>query len=193
MVWYNSLRNGVNSMANIYDVANFFIQISNDNIDDQITNLKLNKLLYYAQGCYLARTGRPLFDGRIEAWQYGPVEPTIYNKYKKYGSAPITEVDKRCGVDTFEPDELDTLLDVMREYGQYTGGTLVSMTHKEGTPWSSACAANEREISQKSMLDYFQKHPIRTDKELFAKIPIVTELPKEWYDPAEDKIYEAYQ
>lgn len=49
-------------MANVYDVADFFIDVCNNSTDDQITNLKLNKLLYYAQGCHLARTGEPLFD-----------------------------------------------------------------------------------------------------------------------------------
>lgn len=180
-------------MANIYDVANFFIQLSNDSVDDPITNLKLNKLLYYAQGCYLARTGKPLFDGEIEAWQYGPVEPTIYNKYKRYGSSPITEVDQKCERDAFESDEFDALIDVACEFGQYTGSTLVNMTHQVGTPWSDACRSNKKEISQDSMREYFKAHPIRSDKELFSKIPVVTELPKEWYDPAEDKIYEAYQ
>ena len=54
-------------MANVYDVADFFIDVCNNSTDDQITNLKLNKLLYYAQGCHLARTGKPLFDDKIEA------------------------------------------------------------------------------------------------------------------------------
>ena len=48
-------------MATVFDVADFFIDIANMSEDDQMTNLKLNKLLYYAQGVFLARTGKPLF------------------------------------------------------------------------------------------------------------------------------------
>ena len=80
-------------MANVFDVADFFIQIANQSEDDQMTNLKLNKLLYYAQGVYLARTGRPLFDENIEAWTFGPVIPNIYRKYKVCGRNPIASSD----------------------------------------------------------------------------------------------------
>ena len=69
-------------MATVFDVADFFIDIANMSEDDQMTNLKLNKLLYYAQGVFLARTGKPLFDDDIEAWDLGPVVSCIYQKYK---------------------------------------------------------------------------------------------------------------
>ena len=76
-------------MADVFDVAEFFIQVANQSEDDQMTNLKLNKLLYYAQGAYLARTGKPLFENRIEAWDLGPVVPEVYHKYKVCGKNPI--------------------------------------------------------------------------------------------------------
>jgi uncharacterized phage-associated protein len=60
-------------MADVFDVAAFFVQMANLSADDQMTNLKLNKLLYYAQGASLARTGNTLFNDSIEAWPYGPV------------------------------------------------------------------------------------------------------------------------
>ena len=46
---------------------------------DYISNLKLQKLLYYSQGCFLALRDEPLFDSPIEAWTYGPVVPEVYN------------------------------------------------------------------------------------------------------------------
>lgn len=76
-------------MAAAETAAKFFIMLANQRDDDFITNLKLNKLLYYAQGAYLARTGRPLFNEQIEAWAYGPVVPSIYRKYKVCGKNPI--------------------------------------------------------------------------------------------------------
>ena len=79
-------------MANVFDVADFFIDIANKNTDDTLTNLKLNKLLYYAQGEYLARTGKPLFDDEIQAWDYGPVVPVIYYKYKRNNANEITPI-----------------------------------------------------------------------------------------------------
>ena len=53
-------------------IANFFLW------QEQITQMKLHKLLYYAAGWHLGFTGEPLFDEDIEAWQYGPVVPSIY-------------------------------------------------------------------------------------------------------------------
>ena len=53
---------------------------------DLMTNLRLQKLLYFAQGWHLARFGRPLFDASIEAWPYGPVVPEVYRAYKEYGA-----------------------------------------------------------------------------------------------------------
>jgi len=179
-------------MANVFDVANFFIDICNNRADEQITNLKLNKLLYYAQGCYLARTGNPLFDDKIEAWTYGPVTPNVYNKYKPCGKNLIQDVDDNYNSNAFSSDEIDSLVDVMREFGKYSGGTLVSMTHEVGTPWSLARSKGENEISQESMKEYFEKHPVPRGADALAKIPVVEKLPTDWYDPSEDAEWEAY-
>lgn len=179
-------------MATVNNVANFFIDVCNNSTDDQITNLKLNKLLYYAQGCHLARTGKPLFDDKIEAWKYGPVAPAIYHRYSVCGKEPIPSTDETYSSNVFSSEELDTLTDVMREFGKYTGSTLVSMTHKNGTPWSTAWMSGQSEISQESMKKYFEEHRIPYADELFEQIPAVDKLPADWYDPDEDAEWEAY-
>ena len=51
---------------------------------DTISNLKLQKLLYYVQGFHLASFGRALFEEDMIAWTYGPVVPEVYDAYKKY-------------------------------------------------------------------------------------------------------------
>ena len=63
---------------------------------DLITNLKLQKLLYYAQAWHLAHFGSPLFSDDIEAWQYGPVIKSIYQKYSKFGNQPIKVTNFDC-------------------------------------------------------------------------------------------------
>ena len=61
-------------MVHAIDVARFFINIANTiPTYDLMTNLRVNKLLYFAQGECLRRLGYPLFDDDIEAWTYGPV------------------------------------------------------------------------------------------------------------------------
>ena len=125
-------------MANVHDVAQFFIGLANEQANneqgDMMTNLRLQKLLYFAQGWHLARYGKPLFDDDIEAWQYGPVVPSVYNAYKQYGTGGIAGA--LPDTDAFTQDEFSLLLDVIREYDKFGTSSLVNMTHKTGSPWS---------------------------------------------------------
>ena len=178
-------------MANVFNVADLFIQLANQSEDDQMTNLKLNKLLYYAQGTFLARTGKPLFEQKIEAWPLGPVVPEIYHKYKVCGKGPISSPENNIDRSTFSDEELETLLDVMRELGKYTGSTLVSLTHKPGTPWSNAISAGRTTIDPVDIRDFFVQNPVPCLKDQI-KSPIVSVLPADWYDPNEDAEWEAY-
>ena len=60
-------------MHTVDQIANYFLSLSDPEIGDGISNLKLQKLCYYAQGFYLAQHDTPLFEDTIEAWQHGPV------------------------------------------------------------------------------------------------------------------------
>ncbi|MEY9717907.1 putative phage-associated protein [Sinorhizobium fredii] len=118
----------------------------------KITHLKLQKLLYYVCGYYLAATGKPLIDHTFEAWEYGPVVPDIYHEFKGYGgrpiSSPATEYDWED--EDFLPVPIPTddarlnrVLDfVWRTYGKYSGAQLSDMTHRDGSPWDKTRKAN---------------------------------------------------
>ena len=173
-------------MATVFDASNFFIDLVSRVEDDPITNLKLNKLLYYAQGCCLSRLGRPLFADQIEAWEYGPVVPSVYHKYKVCGKSPIRITDEDYDRRVFTEEEMSVLIDVMREYGQFTGNTLVSKTHQPGTPWRLTVDRGAKIIPQDCMKEYFDRHPVPTIDEAVSKIPVVDRLPAEWYDAEED-------
>lgn len=178
-------------MANVFDVANFFIQVANQNEDDQMTNLKLNKLLYFVQGAFLARTGTPLFSSDIEAWDLGPVVPEVYRRYKVCGRMPIQSDSADFNPAAFREDELEVLMDVMREYGQYTGAKLVDLTHMPDTPWSKTREENNVTIPQAEITAYFRLHPVPYLKDRIDT-PKVTSLPFDWYDPDEDAEWEGY-
>ena len=61
-------------------IANYVIRYSNKhNLD--VSNLKLQKILYFIQAQFLVNHDRPCFGAKIEAWSFGPVVPTIYNEY----------------------------------------------------------------------------------------------------------------
>lgn len=148
-------------MTNIFDVADFFINVTvnNNQSDDFITNLKLNKLLYFAQGYSFAMTGKPLFNDKIEAWQYGPVVRSVYDKYRVCGKEPITSIDEDYSESIFSTEELEILLKVMRDYGKYTGSYLIKLTHQDGTPWKKVYNQTQNNlIPNDEISDYFKSH-----------------------------------
>ena len=120
-------------MLTCFDVADYFLSRCDDESGDLISNLKLQKLVYYAQGFSLALLDEPLFEESIEAWMHGPVVPKLYAKYKNYGKDPLPSdgFDK----DKFTEDQLDLLEEVYNVYGQFSAWKLRNMTHEEA-PWA---------------------------------------------------------
>ena len=120
---------------NIFDVANFFLKIVDRDSGSTITPLKLQKILYYAQGYYLANYDKPLFKEDFQAWAHGPANEGIYDKYKscKYNTIPMPKEDL-----PLMDDELnDFLNDIWQTFGIYDGKYLEEQTHKE-SPWIEA-------------------------------------------------------
>ena len=77
-------------MATAREVARYIVRFFQE-AGDPVSNLKLQKLLYYVQGWHLALRDAPAFDDRLEAWVHGPVQPGVYGTYKQYRWNPITE------------------------------------------------------------------------------------------------------
>jgi len=120
-------------MTTCYDIANYFIWLANDT-GSFISNLKLQKLVYYAQAWHLAIKDAPLFEEDFEAWIHGPVIPALYQKYKQFGWKPILEEVQFPHL----PEETRQFLDdVAAEYFSCDGYYLERMTHVE-TPWIEA-------------------------------------------------------
>lgn len=119
-------------------VADFFLLQIDINAGDSITNLKLQKLCYYAQAWSLALRDRPMFDEDIEAWPHGPVLPELYRRFKKYGFQGIDPHDlKTEPLRVLSDDDQDLLIDVWNRYGQFSGRQLEKLTHQE-RPWREA-------------------------------------------------------
>ena len=75
---------------NVLDIAKkLLFRAKNNENGDFMSNMKLQKMLYYQQGFHLAYYGTPLFDEEIEAWMYGPVVPCVYEHFKNYGRQGI--------------------------------------------------------------------------------------------------------
>lgn len=111
-----------------------------------LSNLKLQKLLYYAQGHYLAKTGQPLFTDRMEAWSHGPVVPSVYRTFKDAGADDLDLPDaKSFRWSSVDDETAGLLMDVWDTYGIYAAWRLREMTHGE-PPWKEAFRPDESYI-----------------------------------------------
>jgi uncharacterized phage-associated protein len=151
-------------------VANWFVENASD-----ITPLKLQKLIYFAHGWHLALRDQPLIDEYIEAWDYGPVVPSVYHEFKEFGNRPIdipgTAIE-RSGDTGFrivtprlapDPDHgVEALLKKINQvYGGFSALRLSADTHKVGTPWEETRKKNPNrkgvDISDELIQTYFKK------------------------------------
>lgn len=115
------------------DIAKHILTLSNPEVGDIMSNLKLQKLLYYVQGFHLAmHDGQPLFNEEVYAWQYGPVVPEVYQEYKHLGSSAIP-VPENLELQ-IDKDAADLIKEVYDVYGQFSALKLMDMTHDE-SPW----------------------------------------------------------
>jgi uncharacterized phage-associated protein len=172
MVKYSIIKDEV-IMADVFDVANYILEISQSDSDDEefilISHMQLQKLVYFCQGYYLALQGSPLFNEAIEAWEHGPVCPKLYQSLKRYGSLPITASIDPEKIKLNEKEKCIISI-VYGTYGQYSASRLRKITHEEG-PWKTTRA--RAEIPELAMIQYFEslievnpsKIPPSTDEE----------------------------
>ena len=132
------------------DIANKIISKTDLEHGDTISNLKLQKMMYYQQGFHLAYFGTPLFDEDIVAWQYGPVVPSVYQEYKSFESNSIST--SKEGI-SLSDDEEELFNNVYEEYNQFSAVALMKMTHEE-SPWKTT--ETNSVISRDKMAAFFK-------------------------------------
>lgn len=138
-------------------IADYLIWLAHEH-GSFVSNLKLQKLLYYAQAWHLALFGRPLFADKLQAWIHGPVVPSVYGRFKEFGGRNI---DSPVAAPAL-PDETVAFLDeLVGEYMPLDAFELELMTHREA-PWINARgdlppdAPSKAVISNDDMLAYFK-------------------------------------
>lgn len=152
-------------------VANYFIALAKKR-GEKLTPMKLQKLVYFAHGWHLALTEHPLIDEKVEAWQYGPVIPSLYHEFKSYGkgsiSEPATDLDDSLNfvvpelpvdspADLYAKALIEKVFDV---YGKYSGIQLSNLTHIKGSPWEQTWQPNlpkGTDIDESIIKSYFLK------------------------------------
>lgn len=147
------------SMHSALDVAAWFLNELDRKAGDSVTNLKLQKLVYYAQAWAMALLGRPLFAEKVEAWAHGPVVDVVYQEYKHHGHGSLPRTRKKP---RFAPEERVILEDVLAVYGERSAKFLEALTHSE-KPWEQirggkpSTSRSRREIPLSLMGDFYQQ------------------------------------
>lgn len=155
-------------------IANEFLTIAKAERKD-LSPMKLQKLVFFAHGWCLALTGKPLISDRVEAWQYGPVIPSLYHEFKYSGNGAITVPATTIGFDRgkmcFETISLDDYPDdeerrdakqiiarVFDVYKDYSAVQLSNATHMQGTPWQQVYREGVRNLTipDETIKSYFQ-------------------------------------
>ena len=102
---------------------------------DPVSNLQLQKILYFLQFVFCKKTGRLLFGEQFSAWPYGPVIERIYNEYRIYGGSKINRTYPSAS-DSI-PRQIQPFVDNGIEYLSHRSPwDLVASSHAEGSPWA---------------------------------------------------------
>lgn len=137
------------------DIANKLLSKAADVCGgDLMSNMRLQKMLYYEQGYHLAAFGTPLFDEDVEAWMFGPVVPGVYEHFKKYGAGGI--MPETESLIELTDEEEDLFNDVFDAYVDFSTYGLMRKTHGE-SPWRKTETGFGNIISHDKMIEFFSK------------------------------------
>lgn len=120
---------------NAIDIAKKIICKTDVEHGDTISNLKLQKMLYYMQGFHLALFDAPFFNESIEAWIYGPVVPVVFREFKRYHNRAINPDNYRDEL-VLTGEEQQMFDRVYDDYNRFSAVALMNMTHNKG-PWKN--------------------------------------------------------
>ncbi len=143
-LWYSIFRLGnskggmlMKSGIDILSVAKYLICKYNSK-GTAITQLKLQKLLYFIEAYYMAKYDKDnLYNDNFKAWTYGPVSEKIYSKYKKYMDLNIAEVCDDNETDLNDESIIESINSVYSIFGKLTSSQLITLTHSKKAPWSN--------------------------------------------------------
>ena len=154
----SSIERKVMMMTTVNDVASAVL----GSFNEPISTMKLQKLVYLAQGWNLALRGQPMFDSKFEAWVNGPVNRELFREHRtRYSISTWPEGDAE---NLSESDRI-VLAAVIQNYGALSGRELSELTHVSGTPWAAArlragVGANQsstQELDIDEMREHFEK------------------------------------
>jgi uncharacterized phage-associated protein len=149
----------------VREIANFVLDCA-DEVGRPVSNIDINKIVYFLHGWYLAKHLKPLVSAKIEAWTYGPVFRELYREFRAFGEAPISARAMRLNVMSGEKEECvsqitdeerDFLRGLTQKYLKVSTHGLIAMSHEAGGPWETVWQEGRTgmQITDKLICDYF--------------------------------------
>jgi uncharacterized phage-associated protein len=152
----------------VRSIANFVLDVA-DAGRQQISNMQINKIVYFIHADYLVEFGRPLVSAKIEAWDHGPVFRELYSQFKRFGDSPIAGRAVGLSPSTGQSEkkeysltdvELRFLEPLVLRYSSMSAGALRALSHIEGGPWDQVWnhegnARPTMQITDRAILDWY--------------------------------------
>jgi uncharacterized phage-associated protein len=140
------------------EVSEYILYYYSQTIKDPISNLKLQKILYYVQAKFLVEKKEPCFKEDILAWQYGPVVLEVYNEYRYNSARSIMVEESNVNIDYKDKNLIES---ICKSKTGYTAFQLVDHTHEED-PWQSIYDKKSDDIiTEISIYNYFLQNEVR--------------------------------
>lgn len=157
----------------VRSIANFVLDLAEAK-GVGVSNLSINKIVYFLHANYLAQFNKPLVTAKIEAWEYGPVFRELYREFKVFGDKPIQgrafRIDPKSGgreLCNYEFSATDSafLTSICEDYLAMSLKKLLDMSHVRGGPWDqvwnhSTLARPSMEISD-ALIETWHKQAAR--------------------------------
>lgn len=133
------------------DVARFVIDECIEE-GNPVSNLKLQKILYFMWIDWFKARGEYLFDNKVEGWHFGPLVPDVYRRYRIFLADPIRDTEEHP---ITSRSDLRLLRKLVRRYNGMALGDLIRESRRDGSPWDRAGRDREPfpEIAKELMID----------------------------------------
>lgn len=123
-------------------VANSFIELAR-NEGKVLSNMQLQKLVFFAHGYVLAFLNKELTNDTAKAWTFGPVYPVLYNSLRHFGSHGTDQPLPGIPEISQSSDEFQIIQNVWNAYKFHTASTLSRISHNIGSPWHQIWEINK--------------------------------------------------
>ncbi len=135
-------------MTSALELAKYILKTS----DKELSNLELQKTLYFTELDYIEKFDKHLIEDEFEAWRYGPVAREVYWEYRNYGANSIEKPQENIILEGLSQDELEVINNTIKECNRQTYWKLVEKSHKEGGAWQKSFQDGKKQIIDKTLI-----------------------------------------